>query len=94
MNKITVIETYKNLHTYDLERFKQAQVSCFNGEVSYRRYKVTIELIEEPVEVLKQRLQALWEVSDNMHHAAALQNAAKEIGITLVGSRGAKRKRT
>lgn len=56
---------------------------CINGEVSLRRYRVTAELIEEPREVLIERLQKLWRECDNHHHWGPLKNAAGKLGITL-----------
>lgn len=66
--------------------------SCFNGFVQVRRYRTTIEIIDEPVEILRARLQQLWDECDNHHHWTPLRNAAHGLGVTLLGNAGAKRK--
>lgn len=54
-----------------------------NGEVGFERYRVTVERIEEPDEVLVARLVDLWETSDNIHDMTPLKKAAKALGATL-----------
>lgn len=56
---------------------------CFNGIVAVRKYRVTIEEVEEPVEVVAERLRKLWRESDNHHHTHPLLSAAKKIGVEL-----------
>jgi len=69
----------------------QKRPSCFNGMVRVRRYRITIEEIDEPVEVIAARIQDLWERSNNSNHISALRDAAKKIGYELQGSWGEKR---
>lgn len=57
--------------------------SCFNSVVSIRRYRITVEEIPEPDEVLRDRLRKLWRECDNHHHWSPLQAAANELNITL-----------
>ena len=86
-------ETFRQIGAYTISNLHQTDPSCFNGDVAVRKYRVTIELIDEPTEVIAARLQQLWDECDNYHHAGPLQVAAKAIGYTLVGSYGSKRKR-
>lgn len=88
----TVFETYRDIGSYDVRNLTQEQPSCFNGDVRVRRYRVTIERIDEPVEVITARLQTLWETCDNMHYWESLKAAAARLGYALKGSAGAKRK--
>jgi hypothetical protein len=53
-------------------------------------YFETREEIPESVEVLADRLQTLWDLSDNYHHSEPLLNAAKRLGYALKGDRGSK----
>lgn len=61
-----------------------------NGDVSFQRWKYTVELIEEPKEVLAERLQQLWDHAQNYHHWKPLRLAAATIGYELQGSPGTK----
>lgn len=52
-------ETYKNLeNNYFVDQLRVNEPSCINF-LSYRKFKVTIELIEEPKQVLIDRLLEL-----------------------------------
>lgn len=55
----------------------------FNGIVGIRKWKVTAELIEEPKEVLIERLQKLWRECTNLHHMQPLRAEAAKLGIEL-----------
>jgi hypothetical protein len=57
--KTKQFETYRNLdNNYFVDQLKVNEPSCINY-LSYRKYKVTIELIEEPKQVLIERLLEL-----------------------------------
>lgn len=61
--------------------------SCVNFMVLHR-WRVTAELIEEPKEVLGQRLIELWERTEsNQHHDLAFKHLAEKFGVTLERSR-------
>jgi len=81
-------ETFRIVGDYAMRDMTQSEPSCFNGEVKIRKYKVTIEEVNEPIEVLQQRLQKLWDECDNMHHWHPLEYAAKNLGYQLKGSVG------
>lgn len=68
--------------------------NVWNGEVHVRQYIVTIERMEEPKEVIRARLQKLFEESENHHEWGPLQGAAHSVGVELAGSPGAKRKKS
>lgn len=79
--KVKVIETYRE-PTWDLRNIEQAEPSAFNGEVRIRRYRVTTELIEEPIEVLRDRLRKLWRENEpNHHHWASMRKMAERLGM-------------
>lgn len=64
--------------------------NVFNNRVSWRKYKTTIEVVDEPLETLQERLELLWSESDNHHHYWPLMEAAKEIDYKFKGSFGSK----
>jgi len=88
----TEFETYRQIGNWEIGKLEQLEPSCFNGMVRFRKTKITIEPIEEDKEVLAERLQKLWDESDNHHDSVPLEIAARSIGYELKGSRGNKRK--
>jgi hypothetical protein len=81
-------ETFRVLGVYDTNNLTNKEPSCFNGNVSIKKYQITIEEVEEPKEVYEQRLQKLWDECDNFHHWDPLKKEAKNIGYELVGDAG------
>lgn len=82
--KPEIIETFSrpfNIHV-------QKEPSSFNGEVRFRKTRITIEQIDEPKQVLEARLQKLLDECDNYHHWEPLKKAAKSIGYTMIGEVG------
>ena len=92
-NGTICFETFKQIGPYEQSVLQNKDATCFNGMVNIHKYKVTIEPIEEPTEVLAERLQKLWDECDNAHHWTPLHKAAKEIGYELKGSSGSLRKK-
>jgi len=78
-----VFETFRELGSFDVGRLSDDKPSCFNGKVAVRKYRVTIEEIEEPKEVLANRLLKLWHEEDNHHHWQPLKWTASKIGVEL-----------
>ena len=74
-----VIETYREPWLSDAV---QSEPSAFNGEVRIRRYRVTVELIEEPIEVLRDRLRKLWREDERNHrHWRPMRDVAQRLGM-------------
>lgn len=88
------IETFRRVDDFDIRNIKYNSdgPSCFNGIVSIHKYRVTVEIIEEPVSVYEERLEKLWVECDNLHHWYPLELAAKGIGYTFKGECGSQRK--
>ena len=84
-------ETFRTLSSYDISNIKKDAPSSFNGNVEFRKYKVTVEPVDESFETLSERLQTMWDKCDNFHHWNPLKSAAKSIGYELQGSAGSKR---
>lgn len=57
--------------------------SCLNGVIQVRRYRVTVELIDEPVDDIRARIVGLWRTCDNHHHWDSLRKAAAKVGLEL-----------
>lgn len=88
-----IVETFNPPGSYILGELERAnKPSCFNSVIRIAKYKITVEKIEEPIEILQARLQELWDTSENWHHGDALRRKAKELGFELQGDRGNKKK--
>lgn len=70
------------------------QASCFNGMVNVRKFRTTVEMIDEPLEIIQQRIQDLWDNSANHHDSLPLENTAKKYNYTLIGNRGNKKQKS
>jgi hypothetical protein len=62
--------------------------SVFNGGVNIRRYKVTVEEIKEPTDVLILRLRTIWAKRYELglghsNNLSAMKREAKNLGIEL-----------
>jgi len=73
-----VIETFIEPSIYS-----QPEPNCINSIVRVTLYRVTIERVEEPIEVIHDRIRKLWRESDNHHDWQPLRQAAARYGLTL-----------
>lgn len=78
-----VIETFFKPTEWSLRRFEHSEPSCMNGQVSIKRYRLTVEEIEEPIEVLHERLRKLWRQETNPHRWGPIKSEAKRLGLDL-----------
>lgn len=76
-------ETFRKIDDYTKSNLIKDEPSCFNGNVCVRKYKVTVELVEEPIEVIQARIQKMWDECKNHHHWQPLKNEAKKYGLEL-----------
>lgn len=76
-------ETFKRIGNYDLHQLTIDEPWCFNGGVGVRKYRVTVEVIEEPAEVIAERVRNLWRKCNNHHHWMALKAVAESVGVEL-----------
>lgn len=79
----TVFETFRKINEYQINNLIKKEPDCWNGEVSFKKYSVTIEEILETKEIYAERLQKLWEECDNHHHYQPIKAAAAKLGIKL-----------
>lgn len=82
-SKTNAFETYKKIDDYAKRNLIDDAPSCFNGEVRVRRYKVTVEIIDEPLEVIQSRIKDLWDKNNNHHNWQPLKAVAKNYGFDL-----------
>ena len=52
--------------------------------VSIRKYRITIEQVDEPIEVLRERLLLLWRKCNNHHEKLNLLAEAKRLSYELL----------
>ena len=76
-------ETFKTIGSYQQHNLEMKEPSCFNGTVEVRKYKVTVELVEETDEVIRERIQLMWDKIDNHHHRTPLRREAAKYGLNL-----------
>ena len=76
-------ETFQPLDSWREDQMTKKEPWCFNMGVGIRKYRITVEEVEESKEVLEARLRKLWRECDNHHHWQPLQAVAKQIGIVL-----------
>ena len=66
------LEFYSDgLPNWVLQQFKK-EPSSFNGMINVQKYKLTIELVEEPKEIIIERIKKLYEEETNWHNKDAL----------------------
>lgn len=78
-----VFETFRAVGVWERNQMEQVHPSAFNGQVRVKRYRVTIEEIEESDEVIRERLLKLWREDGNYHHVDPLRAMAKKYGLEL-----------
>ena len=84
----TEIETFLSPHQVVKDCNLSPLPNVHNGILNFRKYQVTIELVEESREILVERLQYLWDRCGNMGNAETLRNAAKALDYELRGNWG------
>lgn len=78
-----VIETYGEPASYTIDRMTSSEPWAGNGYVQIERYRITVERIEEPREVLIERLRMLWRTSEPNHHSwDPMRAKARELGLS------------
>lgn len=82
MGKIE-FETFRDIGHFEITSMTQKEPSCFNGMVRATKYRITIEEVEEPVEVIHARIQKMWDECKNSHHRQPLKAMAKKYGLEL-----------
>lgn len=93
-----IIETFRNC---DDENFwywalknqasvphKDSSNKEIGTQINYRKYKITIELVEEDNSILQKRLQDLWDISPNPHDYKLIIKEAEKLGFVLEGNPG------
>ncbi len=76
-------DTFRGVGSYEKSNMLQQEPSCWNGNVRVRKYRITVELIDEPEEVIQARIQKLWDECTNHYNWAAIKSAAALEGVNV-----------
>ena len=76
-------ETFTEIGGYTKRQLISEEPTCFNGLVRVRKYKITVELVDEPVEVIQARIKKMWDECKNHHHWLPLKAEAEKYGLEL-----------
>lgn len=79
--KAKTFETFSPISDFQIRMLTNDAPYCFNGNLSVRKYRVTIEPIDEPIEVLRDRLQKLWDECTNHHQWDVMRAEAEKLGM-------------
>lgn len=92
--RLIEFDTFMRPGAWLVAQMKKDEPCAFNGIVEVQKYRVTIETVDESVQVIHERLQKLWDECDNYHHHwEPLKQAAARYGYELQGQQGSKRKK-
>jgi len=65
--------------------------TCFNGMIRLQRYRITVEEVDEPIEVQRERLIHMWRTSErNHHHWSPFKAVANQLGMDFERDLGLK----
>lgn len=76
------------LNDYSDKSGVNVKPTSFNGMVNIERYKITIEKLDEPKEIICERLEYLWTHESNFHQYEPLKEKAKELNYEFKGKFG------
>ena len=76
-------ETFRNVGDYEISNLTKSVPDCFNGMVFVTKKKITIEDVEEPIEVIQARIQKLWNEIDNHHNREPWRAMGEKYGLKL-----------
>ena len=76
-------ETFRKLGSYERMNLLQKEPSRFNANVRVVKYKITVEQIDEPLDVIQARIKKLWDECDNRNDRPALKEVAKKYNMDL-----------
>lgn len=93
MSEKIVVETFRRIGGYELSNMEQKEPSCFNSDIRIEKYRVTVEIVQEPKEVIHARLEKLWVECGNVRHREPLRAMAKKHGYTFKGQYGSRSKK-
>lgn len=80
-DKPRVFEGFASSTPLAVSHLQEAPI--FWNALVLRRFRITVEVVDEPLFVLAERLRLLWRRDNNAHHADDFRKAATELGIVL-----------
>ena len=75
--------TFRDIGAFEINQIRQDQPSCCNGIVRVRQYRVTVELVDEYLDVIIARLQKMFDETTNIHHRQSLIEEARKYNYDL-----------
>lgn len=80
---IKQVEVFGLPNDYLLGQLGKKEPVVWNGDVLVKRYRITVEEIEEPLTVLKDRLETLLHKRGHVSDYASILAEAKRLGVEL-----------
>lgn len=78
-----VLYTFKNIEPYNLKSLIVEEPFANNKEIGAVKYKITVEVIEDDISDVKDRLERLLRSSAYKEVISKIYKKAKELDITL-----------
>lgn len=75
--------TFRPVDGYQIGQMEQAVPSSFNSMARVRKYRVTVELVDEPIETIRARIVDLWERCVNHHEWDSIRTEAARYDLDL-----------
>lgn len=83
MSSVNQVEVFGLPNESALRSLGHSEPVVWNGVVSVKRYRITVEEVIEPVDVLRERLQGLLGKRGHIDNPAAIRAEARRLGVEL-----------
>lgn len=83
-------ETFREFSEYEQSKLTIEDPWCQAGKLCIRKYRVIFEPIHESTEILRERLQGLWETEVKPGNYTLYREEAERLEVDLKGAMGAK----
>jgi hypothetical protein len=78
-----VYESYKEPDGYQFQNKAWENPYCFNGIVSLHQYRITVQRVEEPTDVILDRARSLYATLESRSQDTLRQYVLREYGVDL-----------
>jgi hypothetical protein len=79
----TTFQTFFPVGTHNIRDWTQSKPSSFNALIRVKKYRVTIEEVQEPEDVIIDRLVELYKNADSYRERAAIEDYAEACGFNI-----------
>jgi hypothetical protein len=83
VSEIAKIEVFGMPSEYALNSLGKTEPNVWNSKVNVKRYRITVEEIDESKEVIKERLLEMLKQRGHISHPQSIREEAKRLGIDL-----------